>query len=116
MDALYDIVPQMWVTFGVIALAIIAYSSDRFSLELVSAITIGALLVFFHIFPLPDADGGNLLSAETLLSGFASPALFAILGLLIVGQGMYQSGALDWPTRLLLVAHAKLGWWLWCRR
>lgn len=109
MEAL-SIAWQMWVTFGVIALAIIAYSSDRFSLELVSALTIGTLLVFFHIFPLPGPDGGNALDAETLLSGFASPALFAILGLLIVGQGMYQSGALDWPTRALIATHAKLGW------
>ncbi|MEM9234147.1 MAG: SLC13 family permease, partial [Pseudomonadota bacterium] len=109
MEAL-SIVWQMWVTFGVIAIAIIAYSSDRFSLELVSAITIGALLVFFQLFPLIGSDGTNVLDAEALLSGFASPALFAILGLLIVGQGMYQSGALEWPTRMMLVAHAKFRW------
>lgn len=99
--------PQMWATFAIILVAIVAYSSDRFSLELVSAITIGILLVLFHVFPLIGNEGRNVLDAEALLSGFASPALFAILGLLIVGQGMYQSGALDWPTRMLLAAHRK---------
>lgn len=105
-----DITWQMWVTFGIILVAIVAYSSDRFSLEMVSAATIGMLLVFFHLAPLEGPDGGNMLNAEALLRGFASPALFAILGLLIVGQGMYQSGALDWPTRILLVAHARFKW------
>lgn len=102
--------PQMWVTFGIILCAIIAYSSDRFSLEMVSAVTVGSLLVFFHLFPLMGPDSENMLDTETLLSGFASPALFAILGLLIVGQGMYQSGALEWPTRMLLAAHSRYRW------
>ena len=102
--------PQMWVTFGIILCAIVAYSSDRFSLEMVSAVTVGSLLVFFHLFPLMGPESENMLDTQALLSGFASPALFAILGLLIVGQGMYQSGALDWPTRMLLAAHAKYRW------
>ena len=42
-----------------------------------------------------------------LLRGFASPALFAIMGLMIIGQGMFQSAALDYPTRLLVKAHGK---------
>lgn len=98
---------QMWVTLVVIGMAILAYSSDRFSLEMVSALVLGFFLVFFHLAPIEGADGRNALDAETLLLGFASPALFAIMGLLIVGQGMYQSGALDYPTRLLIGAHAR---------
>ncbi|ADM08306.1 trkA domain protein [Parvularcula bermudensis HTCC2503] len=93
---------QMWVVFGTIFAAIVAYSSDRVSLEVVSGWVIAGLLVFFHFFPVYGPDEANRLSSESLLSGFASPALFAILGLLIVGQGMYQSGALELPTRMLL--------------
>ena len=52
-------------------------------------------------------DGENTLDARALLSGFASPALFAIMGLLIIGQGMFQSGALEYPTRILVDAYAK---------
>ncbi|WOI52379.1 SLC13 family permease [Parvularcula sp. LCG005] len=98
---------QMWVTLGAIAVAIVAYSLDRFSLELVSALTLAFFLVFFHFFPITEQVNGHELDEAELLSGFASPALFAILGLLIVGQGMYQSGALDWPTRMLIGAHAR---------
>lgn len=101
---------QMWVTLVVIFAAIVAYSSDRFSLEMVSGVTLGTLLVFFHLAPLLDPDNQNILDATALLQGFASPALFAILGLLIVGQGLYQSGALDGPTKILLAAHSKYGW------
>ncbi|MEM6650942.1 MAG: SLC13 family permease, partial [Pseudomonadota bacterium] len=72
-----------------------------------SAFVVGFLLVFFTVFPLEGPEGENLLDAPHLLLGFASPALFAIMGLLIVGQGMYQSGALDYPTQVLVKAHAR---------
>ncbi|MEM9421475.1 MAG: SLC13 family permease, partial [Pseudomonadota bacterium] len=98
---------QMVVTLLAIGVAIVAYSSNRFSLELVSALVLAFFLILFHLAPVEGADGGNILSTTALISGFASPALFAIMGLLIVGQGMYQSGALDYPTRMLIGAHAK---------
>ena len=40
-------------------------------------------------------DGQNRLDATALLAGFANPILFAILALLVVGQGMYQTGAVE---------------------
>ncbi|MGV6819135.1 MAG: SLC13 family permease [Parvularcula sp.] len=101
---------QMWVTLIVIAAAIVAYATDRYPLELVSAAILSFLLVFFQLFPVTDEAGQTVLGVTDLLSGFASPALFAIMGLLIVGQGMYQSGALDYPTRLLLAAQARFRW------
>ena len=98
---------QMWITLAAVTAAIVAYSLDRFSLELVSGFVLGFFLIFFHFFPIEGPEGQNPLDAIGLFEGFASPALFAILGLLIVGQGMYQSGALDYPTRVLISAHAK---------
>ncbi|MEO1659238.1 MAG: SLC13 family permease [Pseudomonadota bacterium] len=98
----------MWYTLVVITCAIAAYASDRFTLELVSGATLVAILVPFSLVPYVDGETGEtLLSAEILLTGFANPALFAILGLLIVGQGMYQSGALEYPTRVLVRAYDK---------
>lgn len=97
---------QMWATLAIIGVAVIFYTLDRFSLELVSAGVIVALLFLFLLAPL-EQSGENILSTETLLSGFASPALFAILGLLIIGQGMFQSGALEHPTEYLLRAFDK---------
>lgn len=101
-----DIPWQMWATLAVIGVTVVFYTLDRFSLELISAGVIVALLFLFLIAPLEE-NGVNLLTVETLLSGFASPALFAILGLLIVGQGMFQSGALEHPTEYLLRAYDK---------
>lgn len=98
---------QMWATLAIIAVTIGFYTADRFPLELVSAGAIVALLVLFLLAPIETAAGENLLSTETLLSGFASPALFAILGLLIIGQGMFQAGALEHPTEYLLRAFDK---------
>ena len=97
----------MWFALGVVAAAIVGYASDVASLETVSGVVLAALLVVFELAPVTAEDGTVLLGTTELLAGFASPALFAILGLLIVGQGMYQSGALEFPTRLLLSAYQR---------
>ncbi|GGY52275.1 membrane protein [Parvularcula lutaonensis] len=100
----------MWYVLVVIAGAVIAYALDRFSIEVVSGAVLVALIVPFALFPYSDPTTGEvLLDPAQLLMGFASPALFAILGLLIVGQGMYQSGALEYPTQVLVKAYEKLG-------
>ncbi len=101
MDFFVDAHWQMWATLAIIFVTIVAYTLDRFSLELISAGALVALLALFIVAPLQDG-ATNLLTTEDLLSGFASPALFAILGLLIIGQGMFQSGALEHPTDYLL--------------
>ncbi len=106
MEFLQDAHWQMWATLAIIFVTIVFYTLDRFSLELVSAAALVALLALFLLAPMEDA-GVNLLTTEDLLSGFASPALFAILGLLIIGQGMFQSGALEHPTNYLLRIYDK---------
>ena len=98
---------QMWASMAVILTAVVFYSLDRFSLELVSAATLIALLLLFHLAPITLENGERPLTPESLLQGFASPALFAILGLLIIGQGMFQSGALEHPTQHLLTAYDR---------
>lgn len=90
---------QMWVTFAAIAVAVVFYSMERFSLEITSLFVLGFFLIFFEVFPLLDGHGKNLLSSSQLLSGFANPALIAVLALLVVGQGLFHSGALEEPTR-----------------
>ncbi len=92
---------QMWVTLAVIAVAIVCFSLDRIAMEVTAAGVMTVLLVLFHIYPL-DAAGQNPLTAEALLSGFANPALISIMCLLIIGQGLYQAGALERPTRMVL--------------
>lgn len=98
----------MWYTLLVIGCAIVAYVSDRFSIETVSGSVLVALIVPFALSPFRDPVTDEvLLDSSSLLLGFASPALFAILGLLIVGQGMYQSGALEYPTQTLVKAYER---------
>lgn len=106
MEFFTDAPWQMWATLAVILVTIVAYTLDRFSLELVSTGALVALLLLFLVAPM-EVGGVNRLTTEDLLAGFASPALFAILGLLIIGQGMFQSGALEHPTEYLLRAFDK---------
>ncbi|MEQ9145041.1 MAG: SLC13 family permease [Parvibaculaceae bacterium] len=89
----------MWVTFAVIASAVAFYSTERLSLELTSLVVVGFFLVFFELFPVVGPDGSNLLSSGELLAGFANPALVAVLALLVIGQGLFHSGALEAPTQ-----------------
>jgi di/tricarboxylate transporter len=84
---------QMWATFAVIAGAIVIYASERLAMEITSAGVLAVLLVLFHFAPV--GEGGNLLDAAALLAGFADPALITILALIVVGQGLIQTGAIE---------------------
>ncbi len=92
----FDISPvwQMWATLGIIAVAVYLYCRERFSIESISVGIIVTLLLFFHFFAPANMEG---LDSKTLLSGFAAPALITIMALLVVGQGMYHTGALEGP-------------------
>lgn len=93
---------QMWPVLIATVGAIIAYCTERIRIEVTSVTILAILLLFFQVFPIKDADGYNLLGANELLAGFGNPALVAIIALLIVGQGLFQTGAFERPTRWLL--------------
>ena len=95
MEPQFIAVWQMWVVFAAIVTAIIAYSAEDIPLEVTSLAIVAGLLVFFQVFPVELNDGSNALGARTLLAGFADPALIAVLALLVIGQGLFQSGALE---------------------
>ncbi|MDZ4381883.1 MAG: SLC13 family permease [Parvibaculum sp.] len=90
---------QMWVTYGFILAAVLLFSMERISLEISALAILSALLLFFYFFPVAGGDGRNLLGPTALLAGFANPALIAVLALLVIGQGMFQTGALDGAAR-----------------
>ena len=92
---------QMWAVLAGVGLAIVFYCWDRFPIEIVSAGIVAVLMLFFHLFPL---EIGNP-TANDMLAGFANPALITILALLIVGQGIFQTGAMDEPTQMLLSSY-----------
>ncbi|HER25869.1 MAG TPA: SLC13 family permease, partial [Rhodospirillales bacterium] len=105
-----DLAFQMWATYGLIAGALLLYVWEKLSIEVTSISVICILIVFFHLFPVAGADGGNALGAEQLLMGFANPALLTVLALLVVGQGMVRTGVLDKVARLVLNLGGGRGW------
>ncbi len=93
---------QMYLTFGVVFLSIIAYSSDRIPLEISGLSTVASLLFIFTLFPLTDSTGASLITPRALLAGFADPALITIMALLVVGQGLVHTGALAGPAAMIV--------------
>lgn len=91
---------QMWLTFAVIAVTIVSYSIEKFPIEMTA---LGSLLVLMLIFVgLPaSSETANLVSLDDLLAGFANPALLTVLALLIIGQGLFQTDALDSPAQFI---------------
>ena len=96
----------MWASLAVVCAAIGFYMADRWSMEFVSICVLAALLVLFTIPGAHGADGVPI-SAAQLLSGFGNPALITIMALLVVGQGLFQTGALEGPTKALLAGYDK---------
>ena len=91
----------MWASLTVVLGAIIAYMSDRWSMELVSVCIVAILLLLFQL------PGSGDITTQDLLSGFSNEALLTIMALLVVGQALFQTGALEGPTRALLASYDK---------
>ncbi len=94
----------MWAVLALIGGTIALYASEKASMELISFGFIGAVLVLFHFAPIPTGGNGSVIGARDLLAGFAEPALVAVLCLLIVGQGLIRTGALESPIQALTAA------------
>lgn len=91
---------HLWATFIVIALSIVGYALERVSLEAVAIASLAVLLMLFGLFPYQTPDG-TVLPVDTLLMGFSNSALITVLALLIVGQGLFATDAMDRPARIL---------------
>lgn len=80
---------QMWVTFGIILLALAAYVAEKWPMVLTSLGTICAILVFFQFFQVEGVDPLRTegVSPSRILQGFANTALIAVLSLLVMGRG-----------------------------
>lgn len=86
---------QMWAVLVLVLGAIVAFIADRAPLEMTAAALLAILLLLFQIAPLEDAEGINRLSAARLLEGFANPALITVVALLVIGQALVRTGALE---------------------
>ncbi|MCH2548035.1 MAG: SLC13 family permease, partial [Alphaproteobacteria bacterium] len=93
---------HMWVTFGLIVVALVLYAMEKVPLELTSLGILTALMLFFHFFPLRGPDGNIMLNPERLLLGFSNPALIAVLALLVLGQAVVRTGSLNEVANIIL--------------
>ncbi|WP_373085081.1 SLC13 family permease [Sneathiella sp.] len=93
---------HIWIVLAFIAVAIVAFASEKIELEISSISVIAGLLLLFHFYPLTNDAGEVLLSARDILGGIADPALITVLSLLVVGQGIVRTGALEQPIRRLV--------------
>jgi di/tricarboxylate transporter len=93
---------QMWLTLALTGAAVVAFALELLPVELVALSLLGALLLLFQLAPLVDAGGAVLLAPADLLAGFSSPALIAVSALLVVGEAMVVTGALEGIARLLV--------------
>ena len=94
----------MWLTFAGIVAMVTAYAFERWSVEFISLATlVGWLLLFWFV---PWAMGfKSPLGTDGVLAGFSNQALVTVLAMLVVGQGLFQTDALERPAAWL----ARLG-------
>jgi di/tricarboxylate transporter len=93
---------HIWATYALVVAAILGFATDRLRVEITSLLVLVALLLLFELFPIIGPGGENPLNTSRLLGGFANPALIAVLALLVVGNGLWRSGALDWALKVFL--------------
>ncbi|WP_150523459.1 SLC13 family permease [Roseibium sediminis] len=90
----------MALTFLVIATTVILYATERFAIE---TIALGSVVAFIAIFTvIPVETNGALITAGDFLSGFSNPALITVICLLIIGQGLFQTDALEGPAKAIV--------------
>ncbi len=111
MDFISDSNFHMWFVLAVTAGAVYLFAREKYPLEVTSIVILTSLLLFGQLFPLPDANGRNQLDAYHLLSGFANPALIAVLALLVMGQAIIRTDSLR-PLIKLVVNNKHMPAWL----
>lgn len=94
---------HMWFVLVLTVLAVVAFVREKLPLEISSVVILSLLLLLGQFFPLPGAEGQNLLDAAPLMAGFANPSLIAVMALLVMGQGIVQTDALRLVTSMFMV-------------
>ena len=86
-------------TLSLTVLALFLFTRERIPLETSSLFVLAALTLGFEIFPYQRE--GVALHAHELLLGFGHEALVAVCALMIAGQGLVRTGALEPVGRML---------------
>ncbi|MCK7611891.1 SLC13 family permease [Roseibium sediminicola] len=91
----------MALTFLVIASTVVLYALERYPIETVALGSVSAFIVIFSVFPVTAPNGSPITSGD-FLAGFANPALITVICLLIIGQGLFQTDALEAPAKAIV--------------
>lgn len=94
--------PHAIAVMALTVLALILFTREKIPLETSSLFVLVALTLGFELFPYHH--DGNQIHADEFLLGFGHEALVAVCALMIAGQGLVRTGALEPVGRLL--AHA----------
>ncbi|WP_420411085.1 SLC13 family permease [Roseibium sp.] len=91
----------MVLTFVVIAATVVLYALERYPIETVALGSVSAFIVLFTVIPVTQSDG-SIVTTSDFLTGFANPALITVICLLIIGQGLFQTDALEGPAKAIV--------------
>lgn len=86
---------HMWIVLAMVGAAIVAFAQTRIPLEFTALSILAALALLFFLVPLEPAAGAEGFGIEEVFAGFANPALVAVISLLVMGQGLINTGALE---------------------
>lgn len=84
---------------GLVVIALLLFSSEKIPLASSSFLVLVVLVLFFHLFPY-TVDGHTIV-AKDFFSGFGHEALITVTALMIAGQGLIVTGALEPVGRYL---------------
>ncbi|MGB7453682.1 MAG: SLC13 family permease [Lysobacterales bacterium] len=82
-----------------IVIALVLFTRENIPMETTSLVVLVVLAIGFQLFPF-ESDGQRLAPSDFFL-GFGNRALIAVSALMIVGQGLISTGALEPIGRLL---------------
>ncbi|MFO7593669.1 MAG: SLC13 family permease [Pseudomonadota bacterium] len=85
---------------ALVVVALVLFTRDRLPLETSSLVVLAVLVVGFELFPY-RVEGEEALHATDFFLGFGHEALVAVCALMIAGQALVRTGALEPVGRLL---------------
>jgi di/tricarboxylate transporter len=81
------------VVMVIVVIALFLFAKEELPLASSSLLVLVILILFFELFPFET--GGKILGAKQFFSGFGHEALIAVSALMIAGQGLVRTGALE---------------------
>jgi len=82
-----------------VVVALVLFTRDNIPMETTSLVVLVVLAIGFQIFPY--VSDGQVIAPSEFFAGFGNRALIAVSALMIVGQGLISTGALEPVGRLL---------------